>query len=69
MCSSEPGAYGSEKNNSEVPRKPLIAALQKRTGNRLAMSTEVAVKGTAAEGPLPSMFQSPQQGVIDYYFA
>jgi beta-lactamase superfamily II metal-dependent hydrolase len=69
MCSTEPGAYGSEKNNSEVPRKPLIAALQKRTGNRLAMSTEVAVKGTAAEGPLPSMFQSPQQGVIDYYFA
>lgn len=68
MCSTEPGAYGSVKNKSEVPRGPLIQALVTRTNNQLAQSTEVAVKGTAAEGPLPAVFKSAVPGAIDYYF-
>jgi beta-lactamase superfamily II metal-dependent hydrolase len=67
MCSTEPGAYGSVANKSEVPRGPLIDALTERTQGKLAMSTEVAVTGKAAEGPLPSIFKA-QNGAIDYYF-
>ena len=68
MCSTEPGAYGKESNNSEVPRKPLIAALKKQTKNQLAQSTGVAVPEHDAEEPLPSMFKSLVPGAIDYTF-
>lgn len=68
MCSTEPGAYGSEEKNSEVPRKPLILALEKKTNGKLAQSTQVDVKDTAKEGDLPAAFEAPVLGVIDYHF-
>ena len=67
MCSTEPGAYGSPANNSEVPRKPLIAAIVKRTEDKLAQSTQVAVAGSKASGgALASVFKAGA-GYIDYF--
>ncbi|HTW83188.1 MAG TPA: hypothetical protein VMD91_03845 [Candidatus Sulfotelmatobacter sp.] len=77
MCSTIEGAYGKVANKSEVPRVPLMAALDKKTGTRVARADEVAA-GTQAAGapvypgqpipPLPSIFE-PGPGdklYIDY---
>jgi len=50
MCSTQPGAYGKLANNSEVPRTPLIAALEKKTDNEAARSDQVHVPG--ADNPI-----------------
>ena len=48
MCSTEPGAYGSVSNNSEVPRGPLLDAFQKKTANQLVRSDQIAAGTHAA---------------------
>jgi beta-lactamase superfamily II metal-dependent hydrolase len=68
MCSTAVGAYGKVKNKSEVPRLPLMEALRKKTGGKLARSDQVAVPGgeTVAE-PLDPVFSTPTgQLFIDY---
>ncbi|HLI96115.1 MAG TPA: hypothetical protein VKT72_08520 [Candidatus Baltobacteraceae bacterium] len=73
MCSTQPGAYGKPENNSEVPRIPLIAALNKKTENQLARSDSVMVPGADTPqiqqfeknnppGPLPPVFQAGSSG-------
>jgi beta-lactamase superfamily II metal-dependent hydrolase len=53
MCSTAEGAYGKVANKSEVPRIPLIAALETKTDDQLARSDQVAVTGTQARKPDP----------------
>jgi hypothetical protein len=76
MCSTQPGAYGSLKNNSEVPRGPLMTALDKLTEQQLARSDQVHVDGADSAavkerivglpepGPLPSIFQAGPGGKL-----
>jgi hypothetical protein len=42
MCSTQPDTFGSAKNNSEVPRIPLMDALGKKSG--LVRSDQIAVE-------------------------
>src|SRR5262249_29553903 len=67
MCSTEPGAYGSKAKNSEVPRGPLITALTKKTQNKLAQSTQVAVAGAKASGVALAPAFKAGVGYIDYF--
>ena len=74
MCATDPGAYGKEERGTEVPRKPLMAALAEKTENQLARSDQVAVgKGakrrnaTEGEPPLSAPFTSEVDGCIDYW--
>lgn len=63
MCSTDPGAY------NEVPRKPLLDALNAKTHNQVARSDQVAVGSTAATqglGPVAAPFVPGPQGSIDY---
>jgi beta-lactamase superfamily II metal-dependent hydrolase len=70
MCSTQPGAYGSVKNNSEVPRGPLIDALDKKTKDQLARADQVAVPNFPVDPklePLPKIFSKDDaKGYIDY---
>jgi beta-lactamase superfamily II metal-dependent hydrolase len=76
MCSTQPGAYGTPANHSEVPRIPLLAALDAKTGNQVARSDQVGVPGAAnvkpppgpPPPPLPKIFQAGpnDQLYIDY---
>ena len=71
MCSTQPGAYGSVKNNSEVPRGPLVDALEKKTEQQLARSDMIAVDGAPVDTtlpPLPAVFKPAPDGklYIDY---
>ena len=68
MCSTQPGAYGKEKNNSEVPRIPLMEALKKKSGGLLARSDQVAVaEAKALAEPLAEVFRAPTGTLfIDY---
>jgi hypothetical protein len=67
MCSTAIGAYGKVSNNSEVPRVPLMEALNKKTGGKLARSDQVAVSGAPAIGdPLNPVFSTPGTLFIDY---
>jgi len=75
MCSTDPGAYGHEDKGTEVPRGPLMAALEKKTQNRLARSDQVAVSDksgktvppTASLPALAAPFAAGPQGSIDYW--
>jgi hypothetical protein len=69
MCSTQPGCYGQESKGSEVPRGPLLDALQKKTQGRLVRSDQIAA---GSEGPtgglakdLPAIFSSPGKLFID----
>jgi hypothetical protein len=53
MCSTAEGAYGKVQNNSEVPRIPLLAALNTKTQGDIARSDQVAVAGTLERKPDP----------------
>jgi beta-lactamase superfamily II metal-dependent hydrolase len=49
MCSTEEGTFGSVKNKSEVPRVPLLEALEKKS--TLVRSDQIAV--TTPDGDVP----------------
>ena len=68
MCSTDPGAYGNPDKGTEVPRTPLIAALEAKTGNQLARSDQVAVGGHAPTPGLGAVTQpfNAGAGYIDY---
>jgi hypothetical protein len=80
MCSTQPGAYGKLENNSEVPRGPLMDALNLTTVKQLARSDQVHVpgaddpsvlekiRGLPVPGPLPPVFQGGPGGqlYVDY---
>ncbi len=73
MCSTATGAYGKPENNSEVPRVPLMQALEKTTGNRMVRSDWVAAAGTEPDPQakeeitdLPEGFSSPGELYIGY---
>ncbi len=70
MCSTAIGAYGHEDQHTEVPRVPLLAALDARTHGRLARSDQVAAGKVAADpdaGTLPAgIFTADAHGFIDY---
>lgn len=62
MCSTQPGCYGTAAKGTEVPRLPLLDALDKKTGGRVARSDQVAVPGYAVDKalqPLDTAFSSP----------
>lgn len=68
MCSTEPGYYGSASAGTEVPRIPLIKALDAKTEHRLALSTEVPAGTKGASGGVPPVFKVPARKLfIDYY--
>ena len=79
MCSTQPGWYGTIGNSSEVPRGPLIAALETKTDEQLARSDQIDVEGAhtatmekkaallPAPGPLPSIFESGPDGASLLY--
>jgi hypothetical protein len=67
MCSTQIHAY------NEVPREPLLQALNGRMQGQLARSDQVAVAGAPANpdaGPVPTGmgFESPGTLFIDYNF-
>jgi beta-lactamase superfamily II metal-dependent hydrolase len=70
MCSTAVDAYGKVANKSEVPRIPLMEALDKKTGGKLARSDQVAVPNSKLEGgPLDPVFSTPTGELfIDYQF-
>jgi beta-lactamase superfamily II metal-dependent hydrolase len=71
MCSTQPGAYGSAQKGSEVPRGPLIAALDNKLQHHLARSDQVPAgdKKELADGMKPpaAPFMAGE-GYIDYTF-
>jgi beta-lactamase superfamily II metal-dependent hydrolase len=69
MCSTAVGAYGSEKNKSEVPRVPLMEALKAKTGGKLARSDQAPVPGNDTfPEPLDAAFDMPTHELfIDYH--
>lgn len=66
MCSTQPGAY------NQVPRAPLMQALNKRMNNQLARSDQFAVESCPASkdaGPVPSdFFHADGTLFVDYDF-
>ena len=72
MCSTQPGCYGKATSGTEVPRLPLLAALDKKTDHQLARSDEIPANGkppTPGLGAVPSVFKVPTGKLfIDYEF-
>jgi beta-lactamase superfamily II metal-dependent hydrolase len=69
MCSTEPGCYGKASKGTEVPRIPLLDAIEKKTGHQLARSDEISAgtaKPTPHIGTPGKPFSSPGQLYIDY---
>ena len=54
MCSTQPGCYGSSKSGTEVPRIPLLEAIEKKSDNQLARSDQIEVKTEAGNVEPPS---------------
>ena len=72
MCSTEPGVYGRAKSGTEVPRAPLLDALQKKTNNQLVRSDQIPVpkkKPSSGLGPVPPVFSTHEGELfVDYNF-
>lgn len=69
MCSTQPGCYGSEKSGTEVPRIPLLEALDKKTDHQLARSDQIKVGDTKPSDGLSAPgkpFTTPGDLYIDY---
>lgn len=70
MCSTEPGCYGKVETGTEVPRIPLLDAIEKKTNNQLARSDQVGAGNKKKPDPklglLPTVFETPGQNYIDY---
>jgi len=54
MVSTQPGCYGSTKSGTEVPRIPLLEAIEKKSDNQLARSDQIEVKTEAGSVEPPS---------------
>jgi len=69
MCSTQPGCYGKASSGTEVPRIPLLEAIEKKTDNQLARSDQVKAgtqdrtKGLLAP---TKPFSTPGDLYIDY---
>jgi hypothetical protein len=71
MCSTEPGPYGSAERGTEVPRQPLIAALDSKLQHHLARSDQVLAgdaKELAKGMTPPGAPFTAGDGYIDYTF-
>lgn len=73
MCSTEPGCYGTAKKGTEVPRQPLLAALDQKTAHHLVRSDQIPAgkaPATRGLGPVPAVFQVSPSGAlyVDYLF-
>jgi len=70
MCSTDPGAYGNPVKGTEVPRTPLMTALEQQSGQKLARSDQVPVGGKAATAGLPPLaapFAPGPSGSVDLW--
>jgi hypothetical protein len=64
MCSTQMGTFGSEQNESEVPRIPLLQALGKKSLIIRSDQIPVNVNGKpvpTVKGPIPK----PAQGRVE----
>jgi hypothetical protein len=69
MCSTEPGCYGKPSSGTEVPRIPLLEAIEKRTDNQLACSDQVEAGDKPANIDRPALakaFSTSGELYIDY---
>jgi beta-lactamase superfamily II metal-dependent hydrolase len=69
MCSTQPGCYGKVDSGTEVPRIPLLEALDKKTDHQLARSDQVKAGSDDVDKklePLPDVFSTPGDLYIDY---
>jgi hypothetical protein len=68
MVSTEPGCYGKPKSGTEVPRIPLLEAIEKQTDDQLARSDQIEVGEVKASAGLdaPGKPFSTGEGYIDY---
>ena len=69
MCSTEPGCYGKPSSGTEVPRIPLLEAIEKKTDNQLACSDQVKAGDKAANTGRPALaktFSTSGELYIDY---
>jgi beta-lactamase superfamily II metal-dependent hydrolase len=68
MCSTQPDCYGKVSSGTEVPRIPLLEAIEKRTDNRLARSDQVKAGDEPATKGLDKLtepFSTPGDLYID----
>lgn len=70
MCSTQPGCYGSTDKGTEVPRLPLLDALEKKTNHQLVRSDQIKAGDTQKTNGLNdpgSPFKVPEGELfIDY---
>jgi hypothetical protein len=69
MCSTQPGCYGKALSGTEVPRIPLLEAIEKKTDNQLARSDQVkagAQERTKGLDAPTKPFSTPGELYIDY---
>jgi hypothetical protein len=69
MCSTQPGCYGKASSGTEVPRIPLLEAIEKKTDNQLARSDQVKAgsQGPTKDLDVPTKpFSTPGELYIDY---
>jgi beta-lactamase superfamily II metal-dependent hydrolase len=69
MCSTEPGCYGKPSSGTEVPRIPLLEAIEKKTDNQLACSDQVEAGDKPANRERPALaktFSTSGELYIDY---
>lgn len=75
MCSTEQGAFGSIDNQSEVPRIPLLEALEKHSTVMRSDQIPVAVEGIKLPASVKRKAKAPARGkfvvgscFVDYLF-
>lgn len=69
MCSTQPGCYGKASSGTEVPRIPLLEAIEKKTDNQLARSDQVKAgtqERTQGLDAPTKPFSTPGELYIDY---
>jgi beta-lactamase superfamily II metal-dependent hydrolase len=73
MCSTQIGAYGNPDKGTEVPRTPLLEALEKKSAllrsDQIALESVPAAKGTPTSIPKPARGQYKVGPLyVDYLF-
>jgi hypothetical protein len=68
MVSTQPGCYGKAKSGTEVPRIPLLEAIEKKTDNQLARSDQIEAGDAKPSDDLaaPGKPFTTGDGYIDY---